>query len=135
MWAVAGIVQITMFVRRFLAVVVMARLAVVRPRLRLERRFDFAHSAAQTSNHLRQNVIGLEQQSSAIAVGKNLHWDMPIAEVVGGTREEQWRVGEGLDQSLGRSDDFDDRPAVFREQSVATVQVVSALEEDAGLGS
>lgn len=69
MRAVARIVQIGVVVLRFVAVVVMtARFSVIRPGFRLERRFGVGDAATETPDHFSENVIGLEQQSSAIAV-------------------------------------------------------------------
>ena len=57
---------------------------------------------------------------------------MAVAEVVGGAGEKQRAVGAGFDQLFRRGEDFDDGRTLLGDQSVAAVQVVAALKEDAG---
>ena len=55
--------------------------------------------------------------------------------MIGGTGKEQRRVGCSLDQFLWRGDDLDDCRSFFGQQSIATVQMIAAFEEDAGFAS
>ncbi len=129
----AGVVQVGR--RLVIAMMAMTAMRTIGAGFRLERRFGFADRAAQAAHHLGQHMVGLEAQLAAVLGRQNLHRHVAVAEVVGGTGEEQRAVGDGLDQLFRRGEDFDDGAAVFGRQLVAAVQVVAAFEEDAGFGA
>ena len=60
---------------------------------------------------------------------------MAVAEVIGSAGEEQWAIGDSLDELFRGGEDFDDGRAIFGNELVAAVQVVAALEKDAGFGA
>ena len=108
--------------RLVIAIMVMPAMRTVGARFRLERRFGFADRAAQAAHHLGQHVVGLEAQLAAVLGRQDLHRHVAVAEVVGGTGEEQRAVGDGLDQFFRRGEDFDDgacrlRPPACRRRA------------------
>ena len=134
MWTVAGVVQVSRVIR-FVVMVMVAAVRSVSAGFRLERRFRFANRTAQASNHVGQNVVGLDTQPSTISFRNDLYRDVAIAQMIGRAGKEQGGIGNGFDQFFRGGDDFDNAAAVFGQQSVAAVQMVAAFQENAGFGA
>jgi hypothetical protein len=83
--------------------------------LGIERRFDLDHAGAEAAHHLLDHVIAADPQ----ALGRDLHRQMPVAEVPGDANEMHGVAAADLEQRLGRSDHLD-QPAVLQHQGVAT---------------
>ena len=93
------------------------RMGAVGTPLRIERCLDLADCATEADKHLGEDVVRLEAQEPLA----ELHWNMPVAEMVGGADELKGVAGAHLEQRFGSGNDLDDAP-VAASQAVALAQ-------------
>ena len=103
-----------------MSTVMMPAVGAVSTGLRLKRRDRFADATTESLGHVCQYVVGLEAQDATVRVRHDLHRHVPVAKMVSGAGEEQRRIGDGFDQFLRRSEDFDDG-TVIGPQAIAIV--------------
>ncbi len=110
-------------------VMVMAGAPRVRTGLRIEWGMDRIDMAAETFDHLCDNVIG----SNADAIAQQLHRQMAIAEMPGDANEFAGPMGVDFQQLLGLGTNPDD--AGLHHQSIAVAKPYCLRQVDQYFGS
>ena len=84
---------------------------------RIERRVNLRDLAAKPARHVLDHRV----TANANAIGKNLHRQVPVSEVIGEAREVARFANADFRQRFRRGDDFDET-AVFQHERVAATQ-------------
>jgi hypothetical protein len=104
--------------------------AGIRPRLRVERRFDRVRMAAERVHHIGDHVVGAD----ADAVAEQLDRQMPVAEVPGDSHQLRRAVGVDFKERFRLRDHADD-PAVLQLEAIAVAQANGVREVDQDLAA
>jgi hypothetical protein len=97
--------------------VIMRLGGLIRAAVRLEWRLDMGDLGAQSAHHVFEHMIAADAQ----AVGQHFHMHMPVAEVIGGTRQLPGIGAAHFGEFFRRRDDLD-QPPVFQNQRIAVAE-------------
>ena len=99
-------------------------------RLGVERRLHLPHMRAQAAHHVGDHVVGAD----ADVVAKQLHRQVPVAQMPRHTHQPGGVVRVYVQQRLGPGQDLHDAAAV-QKQAVAVAQADSHREINVGFGA